>query len=380
MLERLERCELEDGDDPVELERGDARLLLRVDRRPRPSGAVAARRGRAAAAAVRPAEEGAALRTAPELPALPPLARAAAVRRVRSLSYSALALFDQCSYRFYARAHRRPAAEAVRRRRPGRRSRASLATEIGDAVHALLEVRPDEPAGRDLATACARSIRRATDENLERIASLRRRVVRVGARAARSPALGGHAARAGRSRSSTTACWFAAASTCSAARASVRSSSTTRRTARGARAGRDRRGRVPAPAARLRAGLLPGRARRRSRSSTTFLERPDAIRVDALHPRRARRRSKPSCRPRSRAIQAGRFPPDAERVGLRGLPGAGRRVRGPAAPVRAVADPAQFRAPSGTSVTDARDFRRYARTQGALSRVPRGNRENRPVA
>jgi ATP-dependent helicase/nuclease subunit A len=55
--------------------------------------------------------------------------------RIRRLSYSALALFERCSYRFYAErlAGMRPT------RRTGEGDPALAATEIGDAVHGLLE-------------------------------------------------------------------------------------------------------------------------------------------------------------------------------------------------------------------------------------------------
>ena len=74
------------------------------------------------------------------VPALQPLVEIPKppVHRVRRLSFSALALFDRCSYRYYA--------ERVAGMRPTDERRAVLdtpglaATEIGDAVHRLLEV------------------------------------------------------------------------------------------------------------------------------------------------------------------------------------------------------------------------------------------------
>ena len=59
------------------------------------------------------------------------------VQRVSRLSYTALSLFERCAYRYYAErvAGMRPAAWA-----PAERVRAALhATELGDAVHRLLE-------------------------------------------------------------------------------------------------------------------------------------------------------------------------------------------------------------------------------------------------
>jgi ATP-dependent helicase/nuclease subunit A len=126
------------GRDPVELEREGARVILRVDRyaeEPIVEAEVAPEEGQlvlfeesgagALSALVPP------LQPLPDVPA-PPL------HRVRRLSFSALALFERCSYRYYAErvAGMRPSDE--RRAVPGTPGLA--ATEIGDAVHRLLEV------------------------------------------------------------------------------------------------------------------------------------------------------------------------------------------------------------------------------------------------
>src|SRR5262249_40157510 len=69
-----------------------------------------------------------------ELPELVPVP-APPLHRVRRLSYSALALFERCSYRYYAER-----VAGLRERRgtvPGGDGLA--ATEIGDAAHRLLE-------------------------------------------------------------------------------------------------------------------------------------------------------------------------------------------------------------------------------------------------
>jgi hypothetical protein len=73
------------------------------------------------------------------VPALPPLEPVAPppVERVRRLSYSALALFERCPYRFYAEriAGMRPVDDSGRiAGHPG-----MAASEIGDSVHRLLE-------------------------------------------------------------------------------------------------------------------------------------------------------------------------------------------------------------------------------------------------
>jgi len=125
----------------VELERGDARFLLRIDRYA-PEEDAPADDGAGDA----PAEEQLVLfaddgraddsRVA-SLPRLAPVA-APPVHAVRRLSYSALALFERCSYRYFAErvVGMRPAdADGGL---PGRDGLA--ATEIGDAVHRLLEL------------------------------------------------------------------------------------------------------------------------------------------------------------------------------------------------------------------------------------------------
>jgi hypothetical protein len=69
------------------------------------------------------------------LPELPPLP-APPLHRVRRLSYSALALFERCSYRYYTER----IAGLREERGAGAGSHGLKATETGDAVHRLLEV------------------------------------------------------------------------------------------------------------------------------------------------------------------------------------------------------------------------------------------------
>ena len=140
VLDRLDAEEelAQGGDAPLELVRGDARLLVRLDRhRPEPAAAVEPEE---------PAEEGqlalfAALEeavvtrpTAPELPPLvalpePPL------HRVRRLSFTSLSLFEQCAYKYFARYGLGLSERPVEAEGDGERS----GIEIGTAVHALLE-------------------------------------------------------------------------------------------------------------------------------------------------------------------------------------------------------------------------------------------------
>jgi ATP-dependent exoDNAse (exonuclease V) beta subunit len=136
VLDRLEATELEETDASVEIERDGARVLVRFDRfSADPPGAEVP-------AAVEQLElfeisenGGGAL----EAPELAPLAEVPAppLHRVRRLSYSALSLFERCSYRYFAEriVGLRPAEASGSV--PGRSGLA--ATEIGDAVHALLE-------------------------------------------------------------------------------------------------------------------------------------------------------------------------------------------------------------------------------------------------
>jgi ATP-dependent helicase/nuclease subunit A len=106
-----------------------------------------------------------------EAPTLAPLAEVPAppLHRVRRLSYSALSLFERCSYRYFAERviGLRPteAAGSV----PGQEGLA--ATEIGDAVHALLEtVDLRSPAvPDDLADRVRARYPAAADEEIERI-------------------------------------------------------------------------------------------------------------------------------------------------------------------------------------------------------------------
>jgi len=121
--------------EPVELERGDARFVLAVDRwRPaaEPAEADAGEEGQLALFAELPAGPAPRGYRLPELAPLP----AAPLHKVRRLSYSALALFERCSYRYYV--ERVAGLREERGTVPG--AHGLKATEIGDAVHRLLEL------------------------------------------------------------------------------------------------------------------------------------------------------------------------------------------------------------------------------------------------
>ena len=168
VLDRLEAGELDEAGAELMIERDGARLLLRVDRYAEEP----------AVEAPVPVEEQLELFAvsangdqAIEAPTLAPLAEVPKppLHRVRRLSYSALSLFEQCSYRYFAERvvglRPRQAAGSV----PGQEG--LVATEVGDAAHALLErvdlrapAVPDDLAGLVRARYPA-----ATDEELERI-------------------------------------------------------------------------------------------------------------------------------------------------------------------------------------------------------------------
>jgi ATP-dependent helicase/nuclease subunit A len=142
VLSRLKAKELEAaGDSPVELVRDGARLLVRVDRF-RPDVDVAP----TAVEEPAPAEDQLELFAGEELTPLPPPAPKLPellpvpeppLHPVRRLSYSALALFERCSYRYFAERVAGLRASDAHGSVPGQAGLA--ATEVGDAVHRLLE-------------------------------------------------------------------------------------------------------------------------------------------------------------------------------------------------------------------------------------------------
>jgi ATP-dependent helicase/nuclease subunit A len=184
VLDRLEAHEsvVEAGDTPVELERGDARFVLTVHRHA-PEVAVSAEQepGEQVGGDERELQ----LALFDELPAgrarrgieLPPLGEIPTPPQhdVRRLSYSAIALFERCSYRYYAeRVLGLPWREPVAL---GAGMDGGLAaTELGDAVHRLLELVPlDDPSApaRDELDRRVRSwYPDVSPEELERVAAL----------------------------------------------------------------------------------------------------------------------------------------------------------------------------------------------------------------
>ena len=166
--EEIERA----GDGPVELEREGARVILRVDRFAADSEEVVAVDAPTEDGQLALFDEDSADVLPALVPALQPLAEVPTppVHRVRRLSFSALALFDRCSYRYYAEriVGMRPTDE----RRAAEPGTAGLAaTEIGDAVHRLLElVNLEQPVPpEDLAARVRDWYPSVSEDELERI-------------------------------------------------------------------------------------------------------------------------------------------------------------------------------------------------------------------
>jgi ATP-dependent exoDNAse (exonuclease V) beta subunit len=144
ILGRLEcEQELQSAGEQFELERDDATFLVRVDR----YGHVRGQTPDMAPTVTSAREDGqlALFEALPDAPAvrgyrLPELVPVPVppLHRVRRLSYSALALYERCSYRYYA--ERLAGLRERRRPRAGAEEAGLAATEIGDAVHRLLEL------------------------------------------------------------------------------------------------------------------------------------------------------------------------------------------------------------------------------------------------
>jgi ATP-dependent exoDNAse (exonuclease V) beta subunit len=137
VLDRLDADEelAQAGDEPIELVRGDARLLVRLDRyRPEPAVAEPEVEEEGQLALFTALEDVLVAQTAPELPPLvalpdPPL------HRVRKLSFTALSLFEQCAYKYFIRYGLGMSERPIETGEAGERS----GVEIGSAVHELLE-------------------------------------------------------------------------------------------------------------------------------------------------------------------------------------------------------------------------------------------------
>jgi ATP-dependent helicase/nuclease subunit A len=181
VLGRLEGHEalVEAQDEPIELERGDARFLLRVNRsagRDEPpiegdAAVVEEAEGQLALFGELPlGSPPLGVELVPLAPVPPPPAH-----HVRRLSYSALALFERCSYRYYAE---RVAglAPVAPRSGDGGGGGGLAGTELGDAVHRLLEAvplhDPKSPERAEIEASVRAWYPAVGAEDLERIAQL----------------------------------------------------------------------------------------------------------------------------------------------------------------------------------------------------------------
>ncbi len=181
VLDRLEAHDaVVDADDaPLELDRDDARFVLTVHRRTPETDAVVLEPEDAQGES----DDELQLALFDELPAgrpragvaLPPLGEvpAPSPHDVRRLSYSAIALFERCSYRYFAERvlglpPREPAANG--------RGSGLAATEIGDAVHRVLELvpldDPSAPAREELDRLVGTWYPAVSAEELDRVAAL----------------------------------------------------------------------------------------------------------------------------------------------------------------------------------------------------------------
>ena len=246
---------------------------------------------------------------------------------VTRLSYSAISLFDRCSYRYYAErvAGMRPAAWAPvtaterpagcirpRSATPSTACSSSSTSRTSGRARRARRARPGLVSGRQRRRGRARRASRA-------------RVLRVGARAAHRRARGRPGGAAFRVRARRRA-RSTAGSTSSGAPARARSCSTTRRTRSSAvtrprsstrstaRSGPSTRSPASAPGAERGRGRLPvSRGARRGR-------------LGDLHGRTTSRRSR-RARGVDRAHPGRGLPADAEPVRLLRLPGARPRLR-----------------------------------------------------
>jgi ATP-dependent helicase/nuclease subunit A len=164
--EELERA----SNEPVELEREGARVLVRVDRwtAPEEVPSVQSDDGEAQLALFDVEGRGVLPPVVPPLPPLVPVPRPP-LQRVRRLSFTALGQFESCSYRYYAERIAGMKATDERLAAPGTTGLA--ATEIGTAVHRLLElVNLREPLPPpDLVAHVHGWYPSVTDEEVERI-------------------------------------------------------------------------------------------------------------------------------------------------------------------------------------------------------------------
>ena len=237
------------------------------------------------------------------------------LHRVRQLSYSALALFERCSYRYYAERvaglrERRGGVVAVGRRPDARPRSATPCTACSRRPTCASASCPTSGRcglvpGRDRRG--ARPDRRARHGLLRVRAGAARRLAR------RRPARGAVRLRARRRAASRPARHPPPRRR---ARADRRLQD---ERARRPLAGRDRLGGLHAPAARLRP-RVPPRRRRGGRGGVRVPRAARGGRERDLHGRRSAPRSRPSSRPRSSGSTQGEFVPTPGEFTCSGCP------------------------------------------------------------
>jgi ATP-dependent exoDNAse (exonuclease V) beta subunit len=192
ILEQLGPDVLEGAEEPKEIACGESSLVLRLDRfAPETAAKTAAPEAAAEAVAEKPEpaleqetseegqlplfqqgqaaepERGAALE--PLAPIEPP-----PLYRPRRLSYSGLSQFERCSYRYFA--ERVCGMESLPTRPAGADGAGLLATELGSAVHELLEQidlrAPKSPAPAEIEQTVRSHYIAASEEDLKRIERL----------------------------------------------------------------------------------------------------------------------------------------------------------------------------------------------------------------
>ena len=374
--------ELERGRGRCELERGGARVLVRVDRHaPEPEAAPAepvARRG-SSRCSTRPRPAPAARRRrrrcrrssrspAPPLAPRPP----ALLQRARALRALLVPLLRRARRRHAAGGRARaafPADRAWRRPRSATRCTRCSSTSTSRAPRRpTLERGARLVPGRDRRG--ARADRAASSPSYCDVAAGR----------AASPALAGAALGAAVRVRARRRAPPRASSTSSTSTAAARSSSTTRRT----------RSASATPAEIVEADyrlqrLVYALACFRAGADEVevvyqFLERPGRRGREPFTARRRCPRSRPSSRRRSRASRRASSAPTPERVRLRRLPGARRRLRRAAARVRAGAESARSAAERGAQLRRRGAAARRAEARRGSARSSSGSLAEHPDA
>ena len=269
------------------------------------------------------------------------------------LSYSALALFERCSYRYYA--ERVAGLREERGTVPG----ATRPDGDRDRRRRAPAARARRPRGAGVArrrASCATWYPAVTDEELERIAAFVDAYCELGARA-RASRRSRACSPSGRSRSSTTACSCTGGSTCSGARAAARSS-LDYKTNSLAEGTPEEIVEADYTLQRLVYALACFRAGADEVEVVYhFLERPDAV-VSTTFERRELPLLESGAVGGDRAHQRRRVRPDAERVHVLRLPGARSRLRRAAARRRCVAARGARRAPGLMARSYVREARK----------------------